>query len=53
MIIANNVANPEIGFNSDDNQTLVMTTKNQQELPMMSKAELARQLIAMIADEME
>ena len=53
MIIANNVANPEIGFNSDDNQTLVITKNNHTEIPMMSKAELARQLITLIANELK
>ena len=51
MIIANNVANPQIGFNSDDNQTLVLTKAALHELPMMSKTELARKLIALIAEE--
>ena len=53
MIIANNVANPKIGFNSDDNQILVLTKKSQLEMPIMSKSELARQLISLIAKELE
>ena len=53
MIIANNVSDPQIGFNSDDNQTLVITKRIQREMPLMSKAELARQLIALIAQELE
>ena len=51
MIIANDVANPNIGFNSDDNQTVVLTAQTEQELPILSKAELARKLIALIAKE--
>ena len=51
MIIANDVANPNIGFNSDDNQTVVLTAQTEQELPVLSKAELARKLIALIAKE--
>ena len=53
MIIANNVSDPQIGFNSDDNQTLVITKTIQLEMPFMSKTELARQLIALIAQELE
>ncbi len=51
MIIANNVADPNIGFNSDNNQTIVLTATAKHELPMMSKTELARQLIDLIANE--
>ena len=51
MIIANSVGNPQIGFNSDDNQTLVLTKAALHELPRMSKTELARKLIALIAEE--
>jgi len=51
MIIANNVADPNIGFNSDNNQTIVLTATAKHEFPMMSKTELARQLIDLIANE--
>ena len=51
MIIANNVADPNIGFNSDNNQTIVLTATAKHEIPMMSKTELARQLIDLIANE--
>ena len=40
MIIANNVADPNIGFNSDNNQTIVLTATAKHEIPMMSKTEL-------------
>ena len=51
MIIANNVADPNIGFNSDNNQTIVLTATAKHVIPMMSKTELARQLIDLIANE--
>ena len=51
MIIANNVADPKIGFNSDNNQIIVLTATTKHELPMMSKTELARHLIDLIANE--
>ena len=51
MIIANNVADPNVGFNSDNNQTIVLTATTKHELPIMSKTELARQLMDLIANE--
>ena len=51
MIIANNVADPNIGFNSDNNQTIVLPATAKHEIPMMSKTELARHLIDLIANE--
>ena len=53
MIIANNVADTTIGFNSDDNETTVITNTAQQPLPRMSKESLSRKLIALIAAELE
>ena len=50
MIIANNVANTTIGFNADDNETLVITTTGTSEISKMRKSGLARKLIAIIAD---
>lgn len=49
MIIANNVANTEIGFNSDDNETVVLTGSEQHSLQKMSKQELSRKLVSLIA----
>ena len=51
MIIANNVADDSIGFNSDDNETVVITPEKETPLPKMSKEVLARRLIEMIAAE--
>ena len=53
MIIANNVANPKIGFNSDDNETIVLTGTRQHEFEMTSKTELARSLIQLIANGLD
>lgn len=50
LIIANDVSQPDIGFNSDDNiVTLVDRSLTPQSLPRASKHKLARQLIAFIA----
>ena len=56
MIIANDVANKSIGFNSDENETTVIwnTANGISELhqPKMSKDNLARKLISLIAKQM-
>jgi phosphopantothenoylcysteine decarboxylase/phosphopantothenate--cysteine ligase len=49
MIIANDVSNPDIGFNSDDNQVSVITSGGAENLPLLSKQQLARQLIVAIS----
>ena len=55
MIIANNVADTSIGFNSDQNETTIITrnlsgtTEAQQ--PKMSKENLSRKLIELIAEQ--
>ena len=47
LIIANDVSQPDIGFNSDDNAvTLIDRSLTQQPLPRASKRKLARQLVA-------
>ena len=50
MIIANDVAQAGIGFNSDDNAVTVITADGQQSLAQTSKSRLARQLIQLIAE---
>ena len=53
LIIANDVSQPGIGFNSDDNAvTLIDRSLNPQELPRASKQKLARQIIAHIARQL-
>jgi phosphopantothenoylcysteine decarboxylase/phosphopantothenate--cysteine ligase len=49
MIIANNVANTDIGFHADDNETVVITPETTLALEKMSKSSLARHLIQEIA----
>lgn len=49
MIVANNVADKTIGFDSDDNETTVIKADVTESLPRMSKNALARVLIKIIA----
>ncbi len=51
MIIANNVAG-ETGFNSEDNETTVITKEGCEPLPRMSKDTLSRKLVEVIAASM-
>ncbi|MFV8783003.1 bifunctional phosphopantothenoylcysteine decarboxylase/phosphopantothenate--cysteine ligase CoaBC [Microbulbifer sp. SA54] len=51
MIVANDVSDPEGGFNSDRNQVVVIDHSGQQPLPAGLKTELAAQLIEMIAKQ--
>jgi len=48
MIIANDVSNTDIGFNSDNNQVSLITSSGVENLPLLSKQQLARQLIVAI-----
>ncbi len=49
MMIANDVSNSHIGFNSDDNQVSLITSGEIEELPLLSKQQLARRLIVAIS----
>jgi phosphopantothenoylcysteine decarboxylase/phosphopantothenate--cysteine ligase len=53
MIIANNVSEPGIGFNSDQNAVLVITSiaKEAQHFDKMQKSTLAQRLIQLIAND--
>ena len=51
MIIANDVSNTDIGFNSDSNSVTVFWGGNQQEFPRMSKSALSNELIELIAHQ--
>lgn len=53
MIIANDVSDRSIGFNSDNNQATVLWADGEQPLPLGSKATMARQIIALIARQLE
>lgn len=49
MIIANDVSNTEIGFNSDENAVTLFWPNGQKSLPQATKMQLARRLINEIA----
>ena len=49
MMIANDVSDPNIGFNSDNNQVSLITTGGVENLPLLSKQQLANQLIVAIS----
>ena len=50
MIVANDVSDQSIGFNSDNNATTVISKEKETSLPSMSKTTLSRKLISMIAE---
>ncbi len=45
MIIANDVSNKDIGFNSDDNAIIIIDKDQEKECPQASKYQLAQQII--------
>lgn len=49
MVIANNISDAHIGFNSDDNAVTIIDKNSTQELSQRSKQQLARELIALLA----
>ena len=49
LIIANDVSNTEIGFNSDDNAVTVIWNGGEKALPLASKQQLSRFLLSEIA----
>ena len=51
MIIANDVADPTIGFNSDENAVTVLRRDNEQALARASKNTIARQIVHLIAQD--
>lgn len=50
MVIANDISQQGIGFNSDDNQVLIVDAKGNTPLDKLSKTELARQLVREISE---
>ncbi|AYC34838.1 bifunctional phosphopantothenoylcysteine decarboxylase/phosphopantothenate--cysteine ligase CoaBC [Pseudomonas cavernae] len=53
LIVANDVANPSIGFNSEENAiTIIDRDQHQHGFAQTSKGKIARQLIAFIADRL-
>ena len=53
MIIANDVSDSSIGFNSNQNAVTVLWPDGQQAFAQMDKSELAQQLIQLIAKQFE
>ena len=52
LIVANNIATEGIGFDSDDNAVTLIDPKSEQELTQRSKQQLARDLIALLAERL-
>lgn len=52
LVIANNITTPGIGFNSDDNAVTLINRSGIREISQRSKTQLARELIALLADNM-
>jgi phosphopantothenoylcysteine decarboxylase/phosphopantothenate--cysteine ligase len=53
LIVANDVANPTIGFNSEENAiTIIDRTLQQTSFAQTSKGQIARQLVAFIAERL-
>ncbi len=52
MLIANNVADQEVGFNSDRNRTTVFWHDRILELPLMSKAAVSSRIIELVAESL-
>jgi len=50
-IVANDVSSSEIGFNSDDNAVLLITSNTTQAIPKMSKRELAEVLMMHLCEQ--
>ncbi len=53
MVIANDVSDSTIGFGSDNNRVVLVSSEGEQELPMMSKTQLARELIGHISSRLK
>ena len=49
-IIANDVSRSDIGFNSEDNQVLWIDNQTSRQLGKKSKAQLAREIVALVAE---
>ncbi|GAA6151185.1 bifunctional phosphopantothenoylcysteine decarboxylase/phosphopantothenate--cysteine ligase CoaBC [Pseudoteredinibacter isoporae] len=53
MVIANDVSQQGIGFNSDDNQVLIVDANGSKPLDKLSKTELARHLVKEISERFD
>jgi phosphopantothenoylcysteine decarboxylase/phosphopantothenate--cysteine ligase len=52
-IIANDVSRSDIGFNSEDNQVLLITDDTREALPLLGKGQLARVLIEKLSTRLD
>ncbi len=52
MIIANDVSNKDIGFNSDDNAIIIIDKDQEKEFPQASKYQLAQNIISHITNKL-
>ena len=52
MVVANDVSNPAIGFNSDSNAVTVVWADGERTLPQAAKGVIARELVALVADRL-
>ena len=52
MIIANDVSNKDIGFNSDDNAIIIIDKDQEKEFPQASKYQLAQNIISYITNKL-
>ena len=53
MIVSNDVSKKSIGFNSDENEVTVIWPGGEQVLAQSAKANIARQIIALIAGQLD
>ena len=51
LIVANDVSQPGIGFNSDENAVVLISRESSLTIPQTTKHELARQLISQITEQ--
>ena len=51
MIVANDVSRQETGFNSDENEVMVIWSTGEEAVPLASKSSIARRIMALIAAE--
>lgn len=50
LVVANDVSNTEIGFQSDENAVTLISSDDEQSLPQMSKLSLATKLVTLIGN---
>lgn len=53
MVVANDVSDATIGFNSDQNAVTIVLPKSVHPLPQASKGTIARELISVIAEQLD